>query len=101
MKILSPVEMKSESLKLMTYEDALKYIWTVFGLPDSDCKFTESCICGFSANIENCQMQSFNIIYSKVGFEIEGKLNFWPIQKYTRSVSLEEGIQLLETLRKT
>ena len=98
MKIEQPL--KQESSKLMTYQEILKPLYDVFGRAECDCKFNESCICGFSCNIEDSQIKSFTVSYDKVFFDIDGKLFLWPIQKHTCIVTLEEGNQLLENLRK-
>lgn len=91
---------KSETAHYMTYEEASKQLWSVFNIPQMDCKFTDNCVCGLTADIEDGQIKSFTISYDKIGFEIEGFMKFWPIQKYTRTVPLEEGNELLEHLRK-
>ena len=100
MKILPPVEKKTDSVNWMSYDAAIKHIYNLFGIPESDCKFTEECICGFHAIVENCQVVNVNVDYDKIWIELHGKPFLWPIQKYTCKLPQDEEKQLLEKLRK-
>ena len=100
MKIIPPIEKKADSVNLMTYEGATKHIYTIFGLPEQDCKFTEECLCGFQATVEKFEISSITVTYDKIAFDVEGRRVFWPIQKHTCTLSPEAEKQLLEKLRK-
>ncbi len=89
------------AIKLHTYNESLKILFEIFGRAEQDCKFIETCICGFSSNIENCEIKSFTVIYDKIWFDIDGKSFLWPMQKHTCDLTIEQGQQLLEKLRKT
>ena len=85
---------------LLTYESALSHIAKIFENEKVTASFDYNCVCEFSGVIENNKIVAFSVSYDKILVMNDTKSFFWPILKHTRNVSIEEGEQFLENLRK-
>ncbi len=100
MKIHKEEVEKKKISGLMNYESALSHIAIIFEKRNREVKFDLSCVCAFKCDIDNLLIKTCEITYDKIIVECDKESLIWPIQKYTCTVPLEEGIQLMENLRK-
>lgn len=100
MKIPANEKILVQTKKLATHDEVRDHIENVFGSTKYNIRFVEKCICNISFNISDRNLENFIVTYDKIFFEMEGREFFWPIQKYSEAISVEEGKNLIEMLRR-